>query len=75
MAAVSVTDPRASLVDVNDWVDLVVEATVRHEDAAAYAGVRARWTRRALADLGARLELAAISRAAAAARDRRSTRS
>jgi hypothetical protein len=57
---------------VSDWVAHVVEATVQRDDAAAYATVRTRWTRRVLADLGARLELAALSQAAEAARGNRS---
>lgn len=75
MSAVWGADPRASLVDVNDWVDLVVEATARHDDAVAYADVRTRWARRTLADLGTRLELAALSRAAGTTREKRSPRS
>lgn len=58
--------------DVNDWVEHVAEATVLHDDAVAYATVRACWTRRSLADLGARLELAALSHAAATPRPTRS---
>ena len=64
MSAVCSADPRT--FDVPEWVAPVAEATVRHDDAAAYATVRTQWTRWALADLGARLELAALTRAASA---------
>jgi hypothetical protein len=57
---------------VTDWVTHVVEATAQRDDAAAYATVRTQWTRQALADLGARLELAALSQAATVERPGRS---
>lgn len=55
---------------MTDWVAHVVEATAQRDDAAAYATVRTRWTRQTLADLGARLELVALSRAATTAHPR-----
>jgi len=65
-------DPRTPPSGASDWVAHVVEVTAQRDDAAVYATVRTRWTRRVLADLGARLELAALSEAAEASRGSRS---